>query len=319
MTANQTQTLDFSEGDKAGLVSIGSHSLFLRASGPDRKMGESVVIIECGHSDSSITWAAAQRCISSFARVYSYDRAGYGHSEPSNTPRTAENIAHELLALLRVAKIRPPYVLVGHSYGGILIREFLALLVPEQMVTGMILVDANQEKTHLERPLPKAQLATMLGHLDSYQIMGLEDTHKLTSDEWRAAKASNATKSHSITAERESEHMVSSANILAGKRQLAKQILGSKRVSIIKGNTAKDMALIYRGGVHAGNGTTEDRDVFEAFLDGLDNLENKLQSEQLGLSYDGRMVHATESGHNVHLQQPEIIAQEVRWVLGQTS
>ena len=209
---------DWSSSDNSGLVSIGSHSLFLKASGPMRKPGDPVVIIECGHSDFSDTWAAVQRCISPFARVCTYDRAVYGRSEVSATPRTAVNIAQELFSLLRAAKIEPPYVLIGYSYGGILVREFLALLDVKTMVSGMVLADTVQKKSEFEAPWPLRQLIAVLGDLDRYSIIGLEDTRKLAAREWEEAESLETNESYRITADRESEEMASSELALVYKR-----------------------------------------------------------------------------------------------------
>jgi pimeloyl-ACP methyl ester carboxylesterase len=105
---------------KHGLVLIGTHSLFLSTAGPRRTPSHPVVIIEAGHSDSSDEWPPVMRAISPFARVYSYDRAGYGKSEPSPSPRTASNIVAELSTLLDATALHGPYLLVEHSYGGVL-------------------------------------------------------------------------------------------------------------------------------------------------------------------------------------------------------
>jgi pimeloyl-ACP methyl ester carboxylesterase len=269
------------------------------------------VIVECGHSDFSNTWAAVQQCISPFARVCTYDRAGYGQSETSPTPRAAANIALELQSLLLAAEIEPPYVLVGHSCGGILIREFLALLDVETMVAGMVLVDAVQEKSDIEVPWPFPELIAVLGDLDRYTVIGLEDTQKLTAKEWEEAKALE-NDSYAIASDLESEAMASSELALAQKRQMEMQILGNTRLSVIKGNSARDIGRIYEAGVQAGNGTVEDRRVVKRLVDSLNDLDIKLQREQLNLSSDSRLVNASGSGHNVHLQQPEIVAQEVR-------
>ena len=93
------------------------------------------------------------------------------------------NIAQELFSLLRAAKIEPPYVLIGYSYGGILVREFLALLDVKTMVSGMVLADTVQKKSEFEAPWPLRQLIAVLGDLDRYSIIGLEDTRKLAARE----------------------------------------------------------------------------------------------------------------------------------------
>ena len=79
------------------------------------------------------------------------------------------------------------------------------------------------------------------------------------------------------------------------------RILGSKRLSVIKGNSAQDVRLIYEAGGKAGNGTLEDRRVLETFVDGRNDSELKLQREQLKLLSDSRIVNANESGHKVDM------------------
>jgi pimeloyl-ACP methyl ester carboxylesterase len=118
---------DWNSGSHSGLLSIGTHSLFLTASGLLRSGGAPAVIIEAGAGDHDLSWAAVVRLISPFARCYSYDRAGLGRSEDSPSERTAEVIAGELSLLLRAAGVEPPYLLVAHSYGGIMAREFFGI------------------------------------------------------------------------------------------------------------------------------------------------------------------------------------------------
>ena len=77
------------------------------------------------------------------SRVCAYDRAGIGYSEPGPTPRDSRRIAQELHQLLGRAGVAPPYVLVGHSFGGYNVRLFAALHRDE--VAGMVLVDATHE------------------------------------------------------------------------------------------------------------------------------------------------------------------------------
>ncbi len=100
-----------------------------------------VVILEAGLPGSSLTWASVTPGVAEFARVCSYDRAGYGWSEPGPRPRTSASIARELRMLLQHAGIEPPYVLVGHSFGGLVVQVYASRFPDE--VAGMVLVDAS--------------------------------------------------------------------------------------------------------------------------------------------------------------------------------
>lgn len=97
------------------------------------------VLFESGIAATNLNWFHIQEKVSRFAATASYDRGGLGWSSPCRTPRTPANIAAELHELLNAAEIKPPYILVGHSFGGLVMRRF-ALLYPEE-VTSIVLVD----------------------------------------------------------------------------------------------------------------------------------------------------------------------------------
>ena len=101
--------------------------------------GSPTVLLESGLAASSLNWALVQPDVAEFAEVCSYDRAGFGWSLPSRQPRTVANIVAEFTALLKNAGLQPPYILVGHSFGGLLVRAF-AHLYPND-VAGVVLVD----------------------------------------------------------------------------------------------------------------------------------------------------------------------------------
>jgi pimeloyl-ACP methyl ester carboxylesterase len=105
----------------------------------EQGQGSPTVLLESGLAASSLSWELVQPQIAKFTRVCSYDRAGLGWSLPSSKPRTAENLIAELKILLKDADLRPPYILVGHSFGGLLVRAF-AHFYPGD-VAGVILVD----------------------------------------------------------------------------------------------------------------------------------------------------------------------------------
>ena len=102
--------------------------------------GSPVVILESGLPGTSLGWASVIEDIASFVKVCAYDRAGFGWSESGPEPRTASNIAGELRDLLRTARVDPPYVLAGHSFGGVVVLRY-ASRFPDD-VAGMVLVDS---------------------------------------------------------------------------------------------------------------------------------------------------------------------------------
>ena len=122
------------------LVGIGSHHLHIHCTG----RGSPAVIFESGLGGTSLDWVKVQPAVSEVTRACSYDRAGYGWSESGPLPRHAARIAAELDKLLVYASVPPPYVLVGHSFGGLTIRLFAARRA--QAVAGLVLVDATHEQ-----------------------------------------------------------------------------------------------------------------------------------------------------------------------------
>ena len=121
------------------LVDIGGYQLHINCTGT----GSPTVILDAGLGGSSLDWSKVQPAVARFTRVCSYDRAGYGWSQSGPGPRTSQQIVTELHLLLAKAKINGPYVLVGHSAGGLNMRLY-AYRYPADVV-GMVLLDATSE------------------------------------------------------------------------------------------------------------------------------------------------------------------------------
>jgi pimeloyl-ACP methyl ester carboxylesterase len=104
-------------------VDVGGRRLHLTCSGVSAGRAPTVVL-EAGFGSPSATWNRVQPEVAKFARVCSYDRAGLGGSDPAPARRTVVSLTEDLHALLVNAKVPGPYVLVGHSLGGILARLY---------------------------------------------------------------------------------------------------------------------------------------------------------------------------------------------------
>src|SRR6266496_3369803 len=121
------------------LVDIGGYRLHINCTGT----GSPTVILDAGLGGTSLDWSKVQPAVARFTRVCSYDRAGYGWSDTGPGPRTSQQIVKELHLLLVHAQISGPYLLVGHSLGGLNMRLY-AYRYPQE-VAGMVLLDSTSE------------------------------------------------------------------------------------------------------------------------------------------------------------------------------
>lgn len=323
MTSSSTSpTINWETDTTSSLVALPTHSLFMRAAGHSRRSNHPAIIIITGLGQESRYWAAVARQISSFARVYSYDRSGYGKSDARPSPRpdsTASLAALELQQLLQTAGVRGPFVVLAHSYGGIVSREFLAL--EKENIVGMVFVDANSEFSYKVRPkgLQEA-FEDIMQHVDFHKLINLEERQKLTAEEWAAVNEPESEEEqtkHGQAFGEEAKFYDQSCDELGEKKQYEVEgtILGDHVVSVVEGNNqGVDIKILYEEALKRGYGSDESRETVGRWLE-MDREELKLQKDQLKLSRKGRLVHAEKSGHDVHLTDPEIIVEEVRWIL----
>lgn len=122
--------------------------LFCRGSGP-------TVVLESGLGGFSLEWLRVQELLDEDFRVCAYDRAGYGWSSPGPAPRTTEVVVAELHTLLEQAAIPRPYILVGHSFGGYTVQAYAKRHPTE--VAGLVLVDSSHPAQFERFPAPGGQ------------------------------------------------------------------------------------------------------------------------------------------------------------------
>jgi pimeloyl-ACP methyl ester carboxylesterase len=131
------------------LVDVGDHRLHLSCTGS----GSPTVVLQAGGGEMSSAFGWIAPAVAEETRVCVYDRAGHGWSEPAATAQDAAQVAADLHLLLERGRVRGPYVLAGHSFGGLYTLAYAALYPDE--VAGMVLMDTTEpasEPTPLETP-----------------------------------------------------------------------------------------------------------------------------------------------------------------------
>ncbi|TGO26009.1 hypothetical protein BPAE_0068g00430 [Botrytis paeoniae] len=299
------------------LINIGTHLVALYTHGPEPSSSkEPVVLFIAGVESTSRIWAAVTRLLPPSLRNYNYDRSGYGNSELSPLAPTAENIALELSYLIKKASISNPLILVGHSWAGVLINEFIALTGNGPHIAGVVFVDANHE-TALQVLNPNdANLQAISEGVDFFSGIGIKSKHKFTPEEWDAFDGEGATEKYVLQAKKEDDEYAPSFETLLKKELRKKQpLLGDKPVYVIGGLRSRDWSGLYKAGVERGNGTEEQRSYVRNLIKIADEKSEGLMKEHLKLSTRGKLVFADKSGHFILVTQPNMVVDGVKCVL----
>jgi pimeloyl-ACP methyl ester carboxylesterase len=291
------------------MVDVGGYRLHINCQGVSEP-GVPTVVLEAGAREFSLTWDHVQRQVAEFARVCAYDRAGLGWSERGPNPRTAPHIADEFDTLLTAAGVEPPYMLVGHSMGGLYAR-FYAHEHPAWVV-GMVLVDSGHEE--LNQRLPQALVKTgeqanqILRIPQVLSAMGLlaQDPAGFPS-QFLPPQAPGTEKTYKAvvamsphfwtTAIEESAALEESYAVM---RNLPNRSLGDLPLVVI---SAGEFAASAEGLI-----TAEEQALVMA-------VWAELQAELATLSSNGRQVIAEDAGHHIHIDRPELVIDAIREVL----
>ncbi len=269
---------------------MGGYRLHLYCTGTGRP-GSPTVILDAAFGDTSLAWSKIQPGVASFTRVCSYDRAGYGWSDTGPLPRTSERIVAELHTLLTRAGVPGPYVLVGHSYGGLFVQMY-AYTYPHE-VAGLVLVDSVHEDQvrYPELPITDAGLLPICQALAPFGLGRLFGIYNGVVAEYPpavqpAAKALfNQTRHCQAASDEYAAWDESSAQVRAARHPLGHLPLG-----------------VLTHGISP-LGPQGERD-WQA-----------LQRDLVDLSSDSVHIIATRSGHYIQLEQPELVIAAIHQVL----
>ena len=270
------------------MVDVGGYSLHLHCTGEG---GAPTVVMDSGAGGNVMVWQLVQPEVAGFARVCTYDRGGMGWSEPGAQPRTSQQIVKELHTLLGNAGVQGPYVLVGHSFGG-LNMQLYASQYPDE-VKGMVLVDSAIADLDMLRPILSSVPSPVL--MKIYATIGvtrLPYTLQGETDELTAI--STHAKDNYENADNASSLQESYNEVRA-----APMSLGDKPLVVLSAGSRGEMFPVF---------SQEESDQFnEAWT--------KSQGDLTQASQNSEQIIAEESGHGIHGDQPDLVIDAIRDVV----
>lgn len=276
------------------LIDVGGYRLHLYCTGTSRP-GSSTVILEAGLGDPSLVWSKVQPGVASFTRVCSYDRAGSGWSDAGHLPRTAGRMVRELHTLLVRAGVAGPYVLVGHSYGG-LIMQLYTYTYPQQ-VAGLVLVESvhvGQLRYPELRPdnvdeTKQLSLCQALSPFGVVRLFGFWDgsvAEYSPSVQPKAKAHFYQTRFCQTVSDESAAFEASASQVRAARLPLGHLPL-----------------VVLTRGIPVSPDPQEEQD-WQA-----------LQRDLAGISSDSIHITATHSGHHIQLEQPDLVIAAIKLVL----
>ena len=290
------------------LVDVGGYKLHIYCIGE----GSPTVVLAAGLGDFSVTWGTVQPAIAKTTRVCAYDRAGYGWSDTSPSDLTINGMVEELHTLLVKANIPGPYVMVGHSLSGLMVRVYTHNY-PEDVI-GMILVDSTHEEQYVRLTAAVPKFAELLNSgnesgkkqyrffrfLSSTGVMALmpqlipnpgyqEDTFDQLKAIW-----STTSFFETILAEINALEM-----ILADTRDMRITSFGSLPLVVLSAGPIGP-----------------DPNYSDAENQILGQIRQELQSDLLMLSTNSKQIVAEQSGHYIHHDQPDLVIDAILEMAG---
>lgn len=289
-------------------VDVGGYRLHVSSSGE----GSPTVVMDSGMCHVSPIWGLVQPEVARFTRACSYDRAGYAWSDPGPGPRTSQQIARELHTLLITAAIPGPYVLVGHSFGGLNMCTYAGMYPDE--VAGMVLVDAlsthiamhnsTEFQYFLAASRRKFRFLSIMNRLGLVRLFlwlrgvdaALDFVRKLPSEIAPLVPAGSLRKTLDAAAA-ECAWMAESIGSAALTDRLHLPI---DLPLVVLSHGIPDM---FTGNLSSGE------------AEQAEQIWQQVQAALVGLSSQGKLLIAAKSGHKIHIDQPELVVDAIRQVV----
>jgi pimeloyl-ACP methyl ester carboxylesterase len=314
------------------------NKIHIRSAGKRSTLQQPTIVIICGLGSSCLSFTGVQHELAAAGiPSFTYDRLGIGRSSPllpvdaadatgTELPRSrhAEELATELDTVLHVAGVSPPYVLVPHSYGGVISWEYIA--VHAEHVVGLVAIDANSPRS-CERPLNDQDLEILTKGLPDGafvypDIVGLSAANRLPTalwEEWTEKRLPPEPWLHGTGGElAEMQSYSYSCKSLHRHTLPQTHPLAKCPVTVLKGDTESDIRRMIDTSEALGGGTKTAHEDLRRRLEGYSQLEEDQQRDHLLLTDVGtkRYVEAKKSGHWVHITEPELVVGEILSMVG---
>jgi pimeloyl-ACP methyl ester carboxylesterase len=278
------------------LVDVGGYKLDLFCQGT---ASGSTVILDAGNGETSLTWTLVQPEVARFTRVCAYDRAGYAWSAASPKPRSVAVMVDELHALLNGAGIQGPVVLVGHSLGGIIARQYALKYAGN--ISGVVLVDSAHEAQFSRLP-PSVVEATASG---LSQLQTAERLIGMGLSGLISSRIPLETRLPAAVAEQDHALMLADPKqVSATRHELEELMKGDTQPVTTLG--ALPLVVLSRGKAEAGM----DKDTSAQ----TEKIWTTMQLELAALSSHSRRTVVTGSGHTIQLDDPQVVIDAIREV-----
>jgi len=289
------------------LVDLGGHRLHIRCTGK----GAPAVVVENGLGDFSFDWILVQREVEKFTRICTYDRAGYAWSDSGPKPRTYAQLNLELHDALGKIGESGPFVLVGHSFGGTVVRNYAAAY-PKQ-VAGMVLVDI----VHEDQRIPMGPNAARVRDFAQGKAIPPPRETMLPSDKPAAVppRGIEPIGPPYDKLPRDVQQLHSWAESLGALEDAenSQKEWSSESMALLHATPQErslgTMPLIVL--TRASGGYGNDLGVPAAELE---SERKRLQAQLALLSTNGKQV-IVQSGHNMHLEAPDAVVNAIRTVV----
>jgi pimeloyl-ACP methyl ester carboxylesterase len=289
-------------------VDVGGHRLHVLRTGEDGP----TVVFENGPGGMALDWAHVQPVIARETATFSYDRAGLGWSDAGPRPRDVSTLVDELHRGLEASGTRPPYVLVGHSFGGLLVRAYAATYPAE--VAGLVLVDAAHEDQLRRYPEAYARkagdLAEAMGRLRTvYGAVTASGVPALFAPWFPDPVAAKLPEQ--VAAARRAAPLLDASHATTVTDEMGALAEGFDQVRRLRRDLGDLPVVVIRHGDPLG----ADAGVPPGLEDEVEAAWRSMQDDLTTISAQGRLVVADGSGHDIHLERPDVVIDAIRDVV----